>query len=317
MTNPYQYWQDAIAGKKPKAIVDQCELGFYRKGQYQRDVKGINRRVGWIPVAVFMSGNTMTARVGDRDVTGDALGELWSYIAANPISEEEWRQVAENNQRWTDDPAPPEDALERIIGPNDNKPPDVITAQDHAAAIDNAIGAAPKAVKSEEEAAQALGMKNRLAELRLACDKAGKAEYEPLYANYVKVRDPWQKPVKRAADEEKRLNTIILQFREVERQRIAKEQAAADAIKREFEDRTAEVIEIAPVAAPAPIAPTYGTRKIKEELHTILDAVTDYDAVYAFLKAEPKVKALLLELATAKVKAGFTVPGTTIRQGLI
>lgn len=343
----YNYWQAALAGEKPRAIVEQCELGFYRKGVYERDARGNNKRVGWQPVAVFMDGDVMTARIGNepdgRDITGDGLGELWSSIAGNAISEGNYREVAEHGKRWWDDPAPPNipenipavniPAVNREVTRADNDPPAVLTDKDHGAAIDNAIAAAIKVVTNEAEAAQALGSKNRIAELRLAADKAGKALYEPPYRQYKALHGAWSPMVARATAAETTLNRSILTFREKERQRIAAEQAAADAKQREIDEANEaaaqraiaagvqepepEAIEVEQPAAPTPIQPTYGTRKIKEELHTILDAITDYDAVYGFLKAEPKVKELLTLLATAKVKAGFTVPGTTTRQGLI
>jgi hypothetical protein len=334
----YAYWKAALAGKKPPMVVDQPECGFYRKGVYQRNEKGNNKRVGWTPVAVFMiCADTMIGRIGSeklgRDVSGDELNELWSYIADNPISEETYRAVAERGDRWPDDPAPPEDAIERIVGPHHNNPPEVLTDKDHAVAIDNAINAAPKAVTNETEAARALGSKNRIAELRLAADKAGKAIYEPIYRVYTAEQKKWSPIIARATAAEKSINTAILTFREKERQRVAAEQEAAAAKQREIDEaneRAAQraiaqgepepqpvILEAPTVAMVSPLEPTYGSRKLKEELHTILDSIQDYDAVYAFLKAEPKVKALLLELATAKVKAGFAVPGTTTRQGLI
>ncbi len=328
----YTYWQAALAGEKPKMFVDQPELGFYRKGIHERNAKGNNKRIGWAPVAVFMDGETMTARVGTRDVTGDALNELWSYIAGNPISEDTYRAVAERGEPWPGElPAVP--AANREVTQVDNSPPEVLTAADHATGIDTAISAALKVVTNETEAAQALGSKNRIAELRLAADKAGKALYDPPYREYKRLHGEWSPMVGRADAAEKGLQKAILTFREKERVRIAAEQAGAEAKQREIDEaneRAAqraiaagvpeempEVVEIEQPVAPAPVLPTYGTRKLKEEVHTILEAVTDYDLVYGFLKAEPKVKALLLELATAKVKAGFTVPGTATREGLI
>lgn len=343
----YNYWQAALAGEKPKMFVDSPELGFYRKGVYERNEKGNNRRVGWTPVAIFMGGEAMIARVGSeklgRDVVGDELNELWSYVAGNAISEGNYREVAEHDKRWWDDPAPPNipenipavniPAVNREVTRADNDPPAVLTDMDHGAAIDNAIAAAIKAVTNETEAAKALGSKNRIAELRLAADKAGKALYDPPFREYKRLHGLWSPMVAKATAAETALNRSILTFREKERQRIAAEQAAAVEAQRiadEANERAAqraiaagepeaapEVIEVEQPAAPAQILPTYGTRKIKEELHTILDAITDYDAVYGFLKNEPKVKALLLELATAKVKAGFIVPGTSTREGLI
>jgi hypothetical protein len=329
----YDYWRAALAGQKPKPVVDQPELGFYRKGLYERNDKGNKRRVGWEPVALWMNGTTLilTHLGGDTSVR-DRINEAWSYCCDNPISEETYRAVAERGEPWPDERAPVP-AANREVTAVDNNPPEVLTDADYATAIDAAIGAALKTVASEEEAAQALGSKNRIAELRLAADKAGKAIYDPMYRVYTAEQKKWSPIIARAAAKEKELNTAILTFREKERQRIALEQAQAEAKQHEIDEaneraaqrsiaaglpeEAPEIIEIEKPAAPAPLVPTYGTRSVKEQLHTILDAVTDYDAVYTFLKAEPKVKALLLELATAKVKAGFTVPGTTTREGLI
>src|ERR1035437_10239574 len=129
-TDPYSYWKAALAGKKPKMFVDDPQCGFFRRGIYTRDTKGNNRRTGWAPVAIFidrdssklnavMHNNTL---VTDRD----NINELWSYCCANPISEETYRDVAENYGAWPDAPQPL-DALERIIGPAHNDPPEVLT----------------------------------------------------------------------------------------------------------------------------------------------------------------------------------------------
>jgi hypothetical protein len=332
MTDPYSYWKAALAGENPKMFVDDPQCGFYRNAIKTRDTKGNSKRVGWLPVAIFMDGEVMTARAGVRDITGDPLNELWSYIAGNPICEETYRSVAEMDQPWPDMvPAVP--AANREVTATDNNPPEVLTDKDHATAIDTAIGAALKTVTNETEAAQALGSKNRIAELRLAAEKAGKSLYDPPFREYKRLHGLWSPMVARADTAEKALNKVILTFRETERVRIAKEQAEADERQRLLDEANAraadraiaagepeqppEVEEVVEIASLAFLVPTYGTRRIKEEVHTILETITDYDAVYTFLKAEPKVKALLLELATAKVKAGFTVPGTTTRTGLI
>jgi hypothetical protein len=328
----YDFWQASLAGRKPKIFVDQPECGFYRSAIKQRDAKGNNKRMGWTPVAVFMDGETMTARIGDRDITGDALNELWSYIAGNPISEDTYRAVAERGEPWPGEPSVVP-AANRDVTQADNAPPEVLTDIGHAAAVDAAIGAAIKAVTNETEAAQALGSKNRIAELRLAADKAGKAIYDPIYRTYTAEQKKWSPIVKRAEAEEKRLNTEILTFREKERQRIAKEQAEAEAKQREIDEaneRAAqraiaagqpeeppELIEVETPVAPTPILPTYGTRKLKEEVKTFLDTVNDFDAVYTYFRDTAEVKTFLTTLATTAVKAGRAVPGTTTREGLI
>jgi hypothetical protein len=323
MTDLYSYWKSALAGEKPKMFVDDPQCGFYRKGIYERNDKGNKRRTGWEPVAVFMAGETMTGRTVLRDVTGDALNELWSYIAGNPISEEAYRAVAERGERWPDDPLPPEiPAADRDVTTADNAAPKVMTADDHAAAIDNAIGAAPNAVASEAEAAQALGFKNRIAELRLDADKAGKADYQPPFAEYKRLYKIWVPMIERAEQKEKQINTAILKFREAERQRIAKEQAAAEAKQREIEAANAKletplpVPEVAPSVAPAPILPTYGKKKLREEVKKFA-IINDRVAALTHFKDDAELLARLDKLCTDAVRAGMAIPGVTYREGLL
>lgn len=338
----------------------------------QGKTNGRKRIVGWEPIAYFLQDGTLVGVINNRDMTPNEIDGLWSWCVQHPIRENWYRAVSERGESWPDaekgvvapvcercrgdrfvsgaypdlpdEPCPKCNAdapsgAERVrltareITRDDNKPPELLPEIAHATAIDNAISAAIKKVTNETEAAQALGSKNRIAELRLAADKAGRAKYEPPFAEYKRLYGVWTPPVKRAEAKEKELNTIVLTFRESERRRIAKEQADADAKQREIDEaneraaqRAIGAAELEPppivetVEQPAPLAPvvaTYGSRKLKEEVKQILESVTDFDAVYAFLKNEPKVKALLTELAAAKVKSGFVVPGVITREGLI
>ncbi len=230
---------------------------------------------------------------------------------------------------WPDVPA-----ADREVAKSDNASTVECAAdKHHAEVIDAAIGAAIKIVASDDDAAKALGSKNRIAELRLAADKAGKAIYEPIYRTYTAEQKKWSPIIARATAKEKELNTAILTFRESERRRIAAEQAEADRRQREIEEanqRAADraiargepeqppvVEEVASVAAPAPIIATYGTRTVKEEVKFFLDKVTSWDMLFAHYKNNADVQALLMKLAGADIKAGRVVPGTTKREGLI
>lgn len=338
--NPYQFWQDSLAGLKPKMFVDDPMLGFYRKPVMQRDPKGNNKRIGWSPVAIFMDGETMTGRLGfashPTDLTGDPLNEVWSYVAGNPITEDQYRAVAERYEVWHDSVlagALTVPAANRAVTQADNSAPEVMTDKDHAAGIDNAIGAALKKIATEEDAAMALGSKNRISELRLAADKAGKALYDPPFREYKRLHGLWAPMVAKADTAEKAIQKSILTFRETERQRIVKEQAeriaqqqaideaneraAQRAIAKGEPEPEPDIVEIESPVAHAPLAPTYGTRGIKEQVKTFLDTVNDFDQVYTYFKNTPEMKTFLMTLATAAVKAGHTVPGTTTREGLI
>jgi hypothetical protein len=232
-------------------------------------------------------------------------------------------------------------AAGREVNPNHNQPPaeEVIPPEvQHAQAIDNAIGAAPETVTSEAEAAIAAGSMNRIAELRLAADKAGKEIYQPIFASYKAIFNAWNPMVGRAEAAEKRLKTAILTFRENERKRLAKiadevakrKQEAEEAAQRAADraivagvPEPAPVVEPEPaqvIQQPAPIQPTYGRRAVKEELKKFAvidrDKALDVD-VYKFFRDNPKMIELIEKLATDAIRAGIEVPGTTTREGLV
>jgi len=306
----------------PRYATEPAE-GEYRIKRKYRDGQPTTLHAVYFWYDRTAEGSPMRCHIDGRDVSDETALRTWEYCGAkNVISGETYWAFLETG-KWPDvgEMVP---AANRDVTTSDNaEPDDTPLDQKHAALIDNAIAAAIDKVATEEEAAQALGSKNRIAELRLAADKVGRAIYEPLYREYTSIQKTWAPIVKRAETKEAALNKAVLAFRESERVRIAKLQAEADERQRRLDEANARaadraiaagepeqppmVEEVAQVAAPAAVVPTYGTRKLKEELHTILDAITDYDAVYAFLKGEPKVKALLFELAMAKVKAGFTV----------
>ena len=339
----YNKWRKRLAGETVMAFTepDENDCGFYRLPLVERAVnaQGNNngrwKVIGYKPVALFVSPDgTLKCQIGSRIVSGDQCNEQWHWFVKHPISEEIWREVAENAGIWPDFPHPhPIPATDREVTSADNAIPEQPLDVQHATAVDNAIAAALKTVTSEVEAAQALGSKNRIAELRLAADKAGKAVYQPLHEIYVEAQKIWSAPVKRAEAEEERLGKEILKFRESERLRIAKEHAkhqerqrlldesntrAADRAIASREPEPAPIVE--PLSSPpiqAPLVATYGTRKIREEVKTFLDSVNDFDAVYTYFKGTDEVKTFLTTLATAAIKAGRTVPGTTTRTGLI
>ena len=113
----YEYWRAALAGEKPKMYVDDPQCGFYRTAIREhlplKNGQGSGwKRTGWEPVAIFMIGEQLTAVIGvsgeitgmaQQTMTGDKLNEIWTYCAGNPISEEEYRSVAERNEGWSDE----------------------------------------------------------------------------------------------------------------------------------------------------------------------------------------------------------------------
>jgi hypothetical protein len=340
----YDFWKRSLAGEKPKMFVDDPQLGFYRKPIKERNDKGNNKRIGWSAVAIYMQDGVMTARVTSKmhiasgntiyDATGDELNELWSYVAGHPISESEYRQVAEEGMNWSDaaDEVAVIPAANRDVAKSDNAPEEIEPDKAHATAIDAAIGAAPVAVKSDADAAVALGSKNRIAELRLAADKVGKSLYEPMFRKYTAEQKKWSPIIARATAKEKELNTAILSFRESERKRIAAEQAEAERKHREIDEANVraadraitrgepepmpEVEEVAMPVAAAPIVPTYGTRTVKEQVKKFA-IINDPVAAFRRFQSDPDLMSRLEKLCTDAVRAGENVPGVTKREGLI
>lgn len=365
----FNRWRARLAGEKVVTYLqpDEDDEGYYRRpitepklaANGQRN--GQKRIIGWEPVAYFIDRGKLCGVIGDRDMAINEVTDesLWSWVVRYPISEETYRAVAERGEPWPDlimnqatrDLLPQAiptsnerlapgtivgeivPAANRDVAKSDNRPPEELPPEvEHAQAIDSAIGAAPTKITSEAEAAIALGSKNRIAELRLAADKAGKAIYEPIYRDYKKVQAVWSPIVARAVAAEGKLQTAILTFRESERKRLAKiaaeeaaKQAAIDAANEKAAQlaiaagrpEPAPVVEQpAPVAQPAPIAPTYGTRKLKEELKKFA-VINDDVEVYRHFRADADLKALLEKLATNAIRSGATVPGATFREGLI
>ena len=281
----------------------------------------------------------------DAEVNGE---DIWSYVCRNPISYETYVDVVDDGKPWPDeskwlgveieplprrlsdnqpDPAQPDAEVEPAAPVEPPKPRHELLA----AAIAREIAAAPKKVEALDQAELAAGAKNRIAELRLTANREGEAEYKPAYAEYKRLFDRWTPMVKAGEAEEKRLNTAVLRFRESERQKAAaaaakaaqEAQDQADAIERAAQRAIAQgepempppVAEAPPPQAP-PVVPTYGTRKVKEELK-LFAVIGDWASAFEHFQNDAELRARLEKLCTDAVRAGATIPGVTTREGLI
>jgi hypothetical protein len=353
----FDKWQARLEGKKVKTFLqpDAEDEGYYRRPQMERQPNGRWKVLGYTAVAYFLDGNDLVGIIGDRDMTPDEVTDetLWSYVSSNPISHDWFVAVAENGMEWPD-----KEKWTSIVPPvrlSDNQPlpneqsgdapaepekPKLERHEELAAAIRAEIERAPKTVASVEDDAKAVGAKNKLAELRLAATKEGEALYKPIHAQYQALQKRWAAVVAPAIDEEKRLNTVVLTFRQAEKKK-ADEAAAAIAAEAkrkadaEFEanERAADralargepapdpVIAkepSAPTPAPVPAAPTptYGKRQVKAEEKKFA-VINDWVAVFTHFQADTELRERLEKLATTAIRAGGTVPGATYREGFI
>lgn len=334
-------------------IPDDKDEGYYRKPFGK---KGANGRVtieGYTPVALFMEGGVIQGLWGSgrdmRAMTDDELSDesLWSWLVGNPIPYEVYKAVAEDGATWPEMEPPKLDALKREEpaaegqrlaenqSPADAKPKAPETAEEHKAAIDVIVASSAevKDVLTTDEASIVGGTINAIAERRLAADKAGKALYKPPFDQYKKLFAAWTPMLKTAETEEKRLQKIVLTFRQREHERVghanalaaqaqideeARNERAADrAIANAEPEPSPEVAEPdPPPRAVAPLKPTYGTRTVREEEQTFVEIV-DEAQLATFFRGTEELRTVLHTLAVRAVKRGETVPGITTRKGLV
>lgn len=335
----YAYWQAAVRGEKPKAFVDQCELGFYRKSISERNEKGNRRRVGWEPVAVFMVGDVMTARVGSeadgRDVTGDALNELWSYISANAITEEAYRTVARHGQPWPDahDPAKNKAAEPAPSLSQDGETGKPLSSADGPEKLLREIAEHKAGVSQYEKidsdtmAGQALSLKNTITSLAGDLDKIREGLVRPHVDAQREINDRFNPTIKDAKAQGQTLLRAIGEWEDTKRaaQRAAEEatrrQAEEDRRKQEWHDATPPgsipepVTPAPPVKSNAPppstqVAAAVG-RKARVNVNKFVTSI-DLDKAFAQFRNEPAVNACLIALAQRAVDAGLTVEGAVI-----
>lgn len=333
----YDYWQAALAGEKPRAIVDQCELGFYRKGVYQRDGRGNNKRVGWRPVAVFMNGDVMTARIGSAnesgDIVGDGLGELWSYIAGNPISEEWYRAVAERGEPWPD----AHDATKNKTGEPDHGPAPTIEAA--AASVETPeqklareISELSKGVSqygvidSDTMAGQVLSLKNELTAEAGRLDKMREALVRPHIDAQKAINSQWNPVINQAKALCATLLGKIGVWEDTKRAIARAAQEKNDREAREHAERVRAAEDAgkpAPAPLPAPVAPNAPPpstqvsaavgRKASVKVSKFVTKI-DLDKAFAQFRNEPAVNACLIALAQRAVDAGLSVDGAIIEE---
>lgn len=335
-------------------VPDGADEGYYRKPITEAAIgadgktNGQKRVIGFEPVAYFLNKEGMLCgTIGKRRMTDEEIGDIWTWVANRPIPYEWWEAVAKRGEPWPDlanikevQAALAIPAANREVTASDNKGDDRPLDVMYRESIENAVRAAEDLQAIDEaSAAMVLGAENRLAELRLAADKAGHAIYDPLHEVYKAEQKKWPGMVALAKTMEEKLHRRYLVYRAgvkkladeaaaaaaAEAARI--EEANARAADRAIAQGTAEPAPAVPepppeaAAAPSPVAATYrapGQRTKPKEVETWhLDGIDDQEAVYAFFKDNADVKAALLKVATAAIKNGQEVPGTRRHFGLV
>lgn len=313
MSDAFQWWQDALAGKKPPQHPDSPEAGFYR---YRTKDKA-SGAITFLPVAYYFHDGILHCRVGDKDVSVETGQGIWTYTGQYPVTEAAYRDAAERGLPWPDQDQTvhdqqADDAARRGSGGN-NPPQDEVTILDEQ--IKSAAAGADdyKTITSDEQMMRGQSLRSRLLELRRSADNHEEAEKRPHLDATKTIRDKW-KPLIDAADTAAKAIAKAMGLWNDKKERDAQEAARkAEADRRAAEEAGRPAPPPPPVAAPATqVKGAYGrAANIKK---VPVAHVIDQDAAYLYVKQQAVVIEAISKAAQQLVDAGHTVPGVRVEQ---
>jgi len=313
MSDVWQFWRDALAGKQPEINANEPQCGFFKK----RDGKGGK----WLPVMIrFDNDGVLRCRVGD-DSAADPH-DVWTWVAGNPVSKEDAKVAFETGS------FPGEVAT---IGDNSG---DLSLAEQIKEFASQALGWFRKhGVTDKKSSDMAANYRAELLRLAKSADGEREAEKRP-HLEASRAVDAKFKPIieeaNSAANEIRDGLTKWMRAEEarLEAERQAKyeaERKAAEIARKAAEDQRAKQMAEDPIAAltsepdplpelPLPPEPVKiqagGQRGRKTGFREVTKyVVTDYAAALAHVKDHPDVRAAVEKVCAAQAKAGAAVPG--------
>lgn len=333
----YAYWHAALAGQKPKAFTDDPQCGFYRRRNKDKETK----KITYDPVAIWRDPDIgLIGLVGNRDVTGDQLKELWNWIADKPVTEEAYR-AAQRGEPWHDEHRAKQAVEIKQPGYEivEGKPfidpergaapaPDPLaqSSDDPAKAIIADIEAAEKGVTqyatvdSDEQSAKGQDLRSQLTTLAGKLDKYREslvrphidaqrdinAKFNPIITRAKgaanKVRDAMEAWERHKREQARRA--------ELERERIEQANAAAaKAAEDAGKPAPAPQPPPPPINTPAPAEQIKGASRAAAVREVFRAVIVDQDALYQAVKTNPIIIEALRKIAQARVDAGIDTPG--------
>lgn len=333
--DPFANWRRRLLSDKTLPTYEtEPDQGFYRAAITQKTLGGATQKIGWRAVAYFYDAGELYCVVDGGYVSRDRAIDMWLWCVKHPITEEQYRAVADRGEPWFDAPqtgvAPPNKpavAPSAAVAEIGHNQPPAETVVDPLAelreTIANAVGSV-KGIKvtTDDEAKQAQGSRARLLELSGDADKRRVKEKQPhldasreVDAKYM----PLVTAAKDAADVLRKELSVhetskLVQQRKAERLAVAAAAAAADAAEKAR--RQHKPIPQAP--APPPPAPErssslkggYGKAA---SIQTIKFAtIENWQITIAHYAADAQIRARVQQLADADAKAGIAIPGAKI-----
>jgi hypothetical protein len=333
IVGPWAWWQAAL--KNPAAIGKTLPVhdGDAQQGYYRAK----NRDKGFDPVAIFYpeGSEQLVAYRAGREVRAE---DIWSWCCRYPVSYEAYNAALEG-KGWPDDDkvvaaqlATPATApaAEPTVGDNSGDVDEATTLKDQ---IENALAGmkAYEKISDDKTAEKALSLRNRLNELSRDADKIRTREKEPHLEAGKAVDSKWQPLVKKAKagadqvrDAMSAWETVKLQRRREEERKQQEAARAAEEARRAAEPATGEQhgeaavleapkVDVQPDAAPSTIRGSYG-KAASVSAKTVVDEVTDWQALAVYMSSHKEAQTLLLQLAQRAIDAGRSVPGITIKE---
>lgn len=317
MTDIWQWWRDALAGKEQTIDGDSPQCGFYKMRE--------SRNGPWLPVMIRMDGETLRCRVADNSDADPC--KIWTWCAGNPISKDDAKFAFETGSFPGDAPAP--------IGDNSGDLSLAEQIKDYATQALNWLK--KNGIKDKASGDRAANYRQELLRLKKEADTQRIAEKKPHDEAAKAVQNKWVPIIDEAelAAEELRgaLGAyMIAEKRAAEAEARAKyeaEQKAIAAVRANIEAQRAKQMRDDPIAAltspepelpmaPLPPEPVKiqagGQRGRKTGLREVTRyVVTDHAKALAFFADSEDVKELIGKLAERASKAGVAVPGVEKR----
>lgn len=295
MSDPYEYWRNALANPaalraREFRITATPSCGFYR-----------NRRGG--AVAIFDDAGELAIQINGYDITPSIYEEVWLQCALRPVTEDAFNQYMATG-KWPDmDGAVMASLGDNIANAEDREAIEELLATLLADIEDYA------SINSDEVASRAAGLRNRINEIRLRADKKRKDEKEPHLKAGQAVDAAWQPLIKEAESGADKLRRAISLW-ETAKLAAAREAAAREAALRAEQEAANAPPSPPPMPEPAAqVRPAYGRASAVRRV-TVVTGISSREELLRYLSAtDPDFWEDMRDRAQRLVNAGHHVPG--------
>jgi hypothetical protein len=299
MSDPryWLWWQHKLEGKDPPASEGTPYAGFYRavrKASYGGTKYAI-------PVAYWPGENgEMHCREGFQDVSDERGQDIWVNVCNNPVPEDWYREVAENEApEWRD-------GMATTAPRGDNRPPEDTDFEFLKGVIEELAGSAKiylerGPITEQTDADRISNHADKLSEYWKKAEEARKKERQPHDEALKEIQLKWT-PLLLMAEAYKNLKFKLLTPWQLGQKKALEEEARAAVAAGETMPETTR-------------RPRAGTRGRAMTLKSFKSAeITDYEACLAFFKDSQDVRGTVQDLANKAVRAGIEVPGVKMTE---